>query len=89
MKLNTIIDKLCCPFDKADLELKVIGQDLEDNITEGILTCESCLRVYPIVRGIPIMTPDEYRQSELEKPLLDSWQKHWGNKTVTNFRLKE
>lgn len=89
MKLNTIINKLCCPFDKGDLDLKIISQDLEENIIEGILSCKECKRVYPIVRGIPIMSPDEYREFELEKPLLEKWQHHLEGKKVENFRLIE
>lgn len=86
MKQETI-DKLCCPFDKNGLELTVIGQDLEGNVLEGMFVCSSCRRIYPIVKGIPIMNPDEYREAELEKPLLESWQNHLEGKTVENFRL--
>lgn len=75
MNLKTI-DKLCCPFDHADLKLEVIAKDLSDNIIEGLLTCSECKRYYPIIRGIPIMSPDEYRELPLEKPVLDSWNKN-------------
>ncbi len=88
MKLKTI-DKLCCPFDKADVELTTITKDVDENIIEGFLTCKKCKRIYPIVKGIPIMNPDEYRELELEKPLLEQWQKHLKGKSVENFRLKE
>lgn len=73
MKTETL-KKLCCPFDKADVELQVITKDAQKNITEGILVCTDCKRVYPIVSGIPIMNPDEYRDFELEKPLLKKWE---------------
>ena len=69
------IDKLCCPFDHADLRLEVIAKDLSDNILEGLLTCSRCERYYPIIRGTPIMSPDEYRERSLEKPVLESWNK--------------
>ena len=72
MKLNTI-DKLCCPLDRQDLQLKVLAQDLEQNILEGVLTCGTCKRHYPIVYGVPIMAPDEYRQTALEQPVLNRW----------------
>lgn len=71
MKLP-FLNKLCCPFDKHDLSIKIFKQEQED-ILEGILTCSHCQRYYPIVHGIPIMSPDEYRQSELEIPLLAKW----------------
>lgn len=73
MRLTTILNKLCCPFDKEDLELTSSHQD-NDKITEGYLTCTFCERVYPIIKGIPIMNPDEYREFELEKPLFDKWK---------------
>lgn len=71
MKLS-LLEKLCCPQDKNELELKIFKQ-VEDEIIEGIFTCPDCKRYYPIVYGIPIMTPDEYRQKELENPLLNRW----------------
>ncbi len=88
MRLKTI-EKLCCPFDKNDVQLTTITKDIEENILEGFLTCEKCDRIYPIVKGIPIMNPDEYREPELEKPLLEQWKKHLKGKSVENFKLIE
>jgi len=75
MKLETILNKLCCPFDKGDLSLEIVTQDIEENILEGILSCTECKRIYPIVKGIPIMNPDEYREFDMEKPMLEKWEK--------------
>lgn len=86
MKAETI-QKLCCPFDKADLVLHIISQNVEKNILEGLLTCKQCNRYYPIMNGIPIMSPDEYREFELEQPLINSWQKNLQGKEFVNFRL--
>jgi len=86
MKITTI-NKLCCPFDKADLSLQIFTQDLEQTVLEGLLTCKTCERYYPIVKGIPIMSPDEYREFELEQPLIDSWQNHLSGKKFEDFRL--
>lgn len=74
MKIETI-NKLCCPFDKSDVALSIIKKDEQDNVLEGILLCATCNRVYPIVSGIPIMSPDEYRDFKLEQPVLDKWEK--------------
>jgi uncharacterized protein len=71
MKIK-FLDKLACPFDKHDLEIKIYKEE-QDEILEGILTCEHCHRYYPILHGIPIMSPDEYRQVNLEIPILDKW----------------
>ncbi|MCX2742771.1 hypothetical protein OO013_02775 [Mangrovivirga sp. M17] len=88
MKRDTI-NKLCCPFDKNDLDLTVVTKDTTENILEGFFTCKECRRIYPIVRGIPIMNPDEYREFSLEKPLLDKWNKQLEGKKIENFRLIE
>ena len=69
---QTFLNKLACPFDKHDLAVKIFKQD-HDEILEGILTCSHCQRYYPSVHGSPIMSPDEYRQVELEIPLLTRW----------------
>lgn len=89
MKLETLLNKLCCPFDKSDLSLKIITQDEQDNILEGILSCGECKRVYPIVSGIPIMTPDEFREPALEEPMFEKWERFLEGGKVKNFRLTE
>lgn len=73
MHLKTI-NKLCCPFDKQDLSLQVLTRDTGSNILEGILTCTECKRKYPIVYGVPVMAPDDYRQLELEQPIMEQWR---------------
>lgn len=67
-----LLKKLCCPFDKNDLNIEIIKEH-EDEIQEGILTCSSCNRYFPIIYGIPIMTPDEYREKSLELPMIQKW----------------
>ena len=66
MKISTI-NKLCCPFDKADLKLEVKEQTIDNDVRLGSHTCVSCQRFYPIIAGIPIMSPDEYRDINIEK----------------------
>ncbi|MFC3812575.1 Trm112 family protein [Lacihabitans lacunae] len=82
------IEKLCCPFDKSDLTLTEIKRDENQNVEEGFFVCKSCKRLYPIIKGIPIMSPDEYREFDLEKPTLDRWQKHLKGGEFVNFRLE-
>lgn len=84
---KSTIEKLCCPFDKMDLELNIVLQDTQNNILEGWLFCKECSRSYPIVRGVPIMNPDEYRELSLERPLFERWQKQLQGKKFDNFRL--
>lgn len=84
---QSLVDKLCCPFDKQDLELKVFIRDTEDDIKEGMLTCKQCKRYFPIVYGIPIMSPDEYRQPMLEAPILEKWENKLNGSYAKGFRL--
>ncbi|MET0570768.1 MAG: Trm112 family protein [Pedobacter agri] len=77
MRTKTI-EKLCCPFDKKDLKLDIFTKDINLNILDGILTCAYCKRKYPIVHGVPIMSPDEYRQMELEQPIIEKWKLEHG-----------
>ena len=48
------------------------------------MSCGQCQRIYPIAKGIPIMSPDEYRNFKLEQPLLE---RVTGSKVGDNFRL--
>lgn len=86
MRISTIA-KLCCPFDKEDLELTSISKDLDGKIIEGFLSCKKCQRIYPMIKGIPIMNPDEYREFKLEAPLIGKWSEHLKGKKMENFRL--
>lgn len=69
---TSLLQKLACPFDKSELDLRIISQE-QNEIKEGILTCTQCKRYFPIIYGIPIMSPDEYREKALEQPLLKKW----------------
>lgn len=86
MRTSTI-DKLCCPFDKNDLELTTITKDVKGKIIDGFLSCKKCSRIYPMIKGIPIMNPDEYREFKLEAPLMEKWSKYLDGKKIENFRL--
>lgn len=80
-------DKLCCPFDKQDLRLEVFKEE-DEEIREGLMTCTHCERYFPVIHGIPIMTPDEYRQHKLEAPILERWGFQVDEKKE-KFHLKE
>lgn len=82
------LNKLCCPFDKQDLVLSVFVEDTEGDIIEGIFICNCCNRYYPIVSGIPIMTPDEYRQEQLEVSIMKKWIDKLPQGQVTDFRIE-
>ena len=70
----SLISKLACPMDKLDLTLKVYLKDTTGNIIEGMLHCAHCNRHYPIIYGLPILSPDEYREPVLEGNVTRRWQ---------------
>jgi uncharacterized protein YbaR (Trm112 family) len=55
-----LMDIICCPMDKHDLELEVEEREGEE-IVEGTLTCTECGEVYPIEDGIPNLLPPDMR----------------------------
>lgn len=69
-----LLHKLACPMDKHDLTVKVFVKDTTGNIIEGMLHCTHCNRQYPIIYGLPILAPDEYRQPALEANITQRWQ---------------
>ena len=54
MLKKDLLDILCCPVCKGDLDYKP---------RKNTLTCTSCKKVYRIENDIPIMLPDEPRQA--------------------------
>lgn len=68
-----LYDKLCCPIDKHNLEINIFTETEEGEIIEALMTCPQCHRYFPVIYGIPILIPDEYRDEDLEKPMLKKW----------------
>lgn len=55
-----LMDILCCPLDKHELELDV-DEENDTEILAGHLTCTECGEVYPIEDGIPNLLPPDMR----------------------------
>jgi uncharacterized protein YbaR (Trm112 family) len=53
-----IMDIICCPICKTDLELK-IDNEKDNEIISGTLTCIKCKTVYPIKDAIPNLLPQQ------------------------------
>lgn len=85
----SLLNKLCCPVDKHDLDIKIFSQHEEGEIIEAIMTCPECKRYFPVIYGIPIMTPDEFREKALEEPLLKKWGLSLEDNSFNQFLLKE
>ncbi|WP_281193397.1 methytransferase partner Trm112 [Halorubrum sp. F4] len=60
---ESLMDVICCPLDKADLDLDVDERD-DEEILEGTLACTECGEVYPIEDGIPNLLPPDMREEE-------------------------
>lgn len=56
-----------------DLDIKIFSRHEEGEIIEALMTCPECKRYFPVIYGIPIMTPDEFREKALEEPSLKKW----------------
>jgi uncharacterized protein YbaR (Trm112 family) len=60
---ESLMDVVCCPLDKADLELSVEDRE-DDEILTGALSCTECGEQYPIEDGIPNLLPPDMRDEE-------------------------
>ena len=58
---ESLMEIVCCPIDKSDLELDIEERDGEE-IISGTLTCTECGEVYPIEDGIPNLLPPDMRE---------------------------
>jgi uncharacterized protein YbaR (Trm112 family) len=55
-----LMEILCCPLDKQDLELRVDARE-DGEVVEGTLVCTECGERYPIRDGIPNLLPPDMR----------------------------
>jgi len=81
------LNKMCCPFDKNELQLEIYREEMTQ-VFEGLFSCSFCRRYFPIISGIPIMVPDEYREHSFEQSFLDRWA-HQLPPLQHDFRLEE
>lgn len=51
-----MLNILCCPICKGDLELKIKREE-NGEIIEGSFTCKKCKSMYSIENGIPNLLP--------------------------------
>lgn len=86
---ESFAEKLCCPIDKHDLNIRVFVKHENGEIIEALLSCPECSRYYPVIYGIPIMTPDEYRDKSIEAPTLKKWGLSLETTKNNQFLLEE
>ncbi|RZH67652.1 methytransferase partner Trm112 [Natrinema altunense] len=58
---ESLLEILCCPLDKHDLELEDADYD-EEEVVGGNLVCTECGEAYPIEDGIPNLLPPDMRE---------------------------
>lgn len=51
-----ILNVLCCPMCRGAFRLEILAEGVE--IEEGVVTCDRCGRVYPVINAIPRLLPD-------------------------------
>ena len=56
-----LVDIICCPLDKNDLDLDVEERE-GDEILSGTLTCTECGETYAVEDGIPNLLPPDMRE---------------------------
>lgn len=56
-----LMEIICCPVCKGDLELSVVRKEKEE-IMEGTLLCKKCDFPYPIDDGIPNLLPPDQQK---------------------------
>ncbi|MFQ6107388.1 MAG: methytransferase partner Trm112 [Thermoplasmata archaeon] len=55
-----LMDILCCPVCKSDLELRIENEE-GDEIIVGDLHCSKCDHTYKITDGIPNLLPPDFK----------------------------
>ncbi len=69
-----LMEILACPICKSpNLGLHVFEE--KEEIVEGLIICQNCLRWYPIIEEIPHMLPDELRESREDLAFLRKYEK--------------
>jgi uncharacterized protein YbaR (Trm112 family) len=59
---ESLLDIICCPLDKHDLDLAVDERADDGEILAGTLTCTECGEAFPIEDGIPNLLPPDMRE---------------------------
>ncbi len=59
---KSLMDIICCPLDKQELELDT-RQEEDEEVIFGTLTCTQCGERYPIEDGIPNLLPPDMREA--------------------------
>ncbi|SEH11643.1 Uncharacterized conserved protein YbaR, Trm112 family [Natronorubrum sediminis] len=63
---ESLLEILCCPLDKHELELEdaeyETDEDDSEEIIDGTLVCEECGERYPLEDGIPNLLPPDMRE---------------------------
>jgi len=61
---QSLMDIICCPLDKQELELDATETEDDEEVISGTLTCTECGETYPVEDGIPNLLPPDMRDVE-------------------------
>lgn len=71
---------LSCPYNEdSHLEMRVRKKE-NNEIIEGVLTCEKCERIFPIISGVPYLLPDDFKSKN--KDVIEFFIRNKEYKTV-------
>ncbi len=76
-----LLDILSCPIDKYN-KLELYELEYSKEIEYGVLYCSKCSRFYPIINTIPILLPDNLRNSKEDIEFLKRWRDKLPEKIV-------
>jgi SAM-dependent methyltransferase len=82
---ETLLPLLACPHCQGDLQLHIERSDAAE-VMEGSLTCLSCSRAFPIVRGVPRFAEE---QSEVQERTAEAFGYEWTRYSELAARYKQ
>ncbi len=68
-----ILDLLVCPVDKHYPLILHELKSINDNVIDGVLTCEKCGNYYLVTNEIPILLSSELRDRKATLDFLKTW----------------
>ena len=75
-----LVEKLACPECRGDIELAEVVEENAVRVMRGTLRCTSCLRQYPIDKGVPRLVKVADDVAEVCRRFSFQWLSRWNGK---------